>query len=97
MYFQFLFTDRIRRMREGNVFSMSTPRRGGGPWPGPDGGGGYPHPAVDRGGTPARSGQGVPPPPPPVFLLRSRRRTFLFEIMFLSLIFVKLYLILANT
>ena len=38
----FLVTDRIQRMREGNVFSLSTPVGGGGggkeglPWPGPD-------------------------------------------------------------
>ena len=41
-----IFTDRIRRMREGNVFSLFTPRRGV-PEPGPAGGG---HP--DRRGYP---------------------------------------------
>ena len=50
-----IFTDRIRRMREGNVFSLFTPR--GVPEPGPAGGGGVvpePGPAGGRGGT--RSG-----------------------------------------
>ena len=48
--FKHIFTDRIRRMREGNDFSLSTPVGGGGevPRPGPAGG-----------GTPAR---GVPLP-----------------------------------
>ena len=40
-----LITARIRRMGEGNSFSLSTPRGGGGgylPWPGADRGRGYP-------------------------------------------------------
>ena len=41
----FIITDRIRMMREGNVFSLSTPR--GVPWLGPDGG--TPRPGPDRG------------------------------------------------
>ena len=41
-----IFTDRTRRMREGNVFSLSTP-------------GGYPSQVWSWGGTPARSG-GIP-------------------------------------
>ena len=36
-----IFTDRVRSTREGNVFSLSTPR--GIPEPGPAGGGGYPN------------------------------------------------------
>ena len=35
-------TDRIRRMREGNVFSLSTPGGGGGVTPARSKGGGYP-------------------------------------------------------
>ena len=53
-------TDRIRRMREGNVFSLSTPVWGGGgvlPRPGPDGEA-VPQPGLGRGGTPPQ----VPPP-----------------------------------
>ena len=47
-----IITDRIRRMREGNVFSLSTP------------GGGVPSSSLGQGGTTARSRWGVPQPGP---------------------------------
>ena len=54
---QFIITDRIRRMREGNVFSLSTPVcvcvcvcEGGLPRPGPDWGG-VPQPGTEGGTT----------------------------------------------
>ena len=55
---QSIFTARIRRMREGNIFSLYVSPQGGGvpqPGPGPDGGG-APQPGPD-GGIP-RSGPG---------------------------------------
>ena len=68
MYYSDIITDRIRRMREGSVFSLSTPGGGGGggagvPWPGPDRVG-VPHPGqVRMGGTPVSGWlPGVPPP-----------------------------------
>ena len=61
-----IITDRIWRMREGNVFSLSTPVGGGGvPWPGPARGGGYPsqvqpgvppRPSQDKGRVPQLGG-----------------------------------------
>ena len=53
-----IFTARIRRMREGNIFSLFTLVGGGNPISGPDGGGGVPHPA--DGGTHPKSGRGYP-------------------------------------
>ena len=68
-----IFTAHIQRMREGNIFSLSTLAEGGGyPVPGPDGGvpyprsrWGYPIPGLDRGVPHSRSRwEGYPIPGP---------------------------------
>ena len=67
--FNFLITDRIQRMREGNIFSLCViPHPGGLPQPGPCTGGGYPS-WVQMGGTLARSMSrwGYPIQVPPVW------------------------------
>ena len=49
-----MFTVRIRRMGEGNSFSLFVCPHRGVPQPGPDGGGGVPWPGPDGGGVPGQ-------------------------------------------
>ena len=75
-----IVTDRVRSTREGNVFSLFTPREEGGT-PARTRGGGVPQPGPMGGGYPTsyRITDGVLDTPRSVCLLRSRRRTFLFR------------------
>ena len=58
---QVLITARIRRMTEGNVFTLSTISGGGGT-PSQVRGGGNPIPGPDRGGSPHHDCMEYPPP-----------------------------------
>ena len=62
-YFSWVITDRIRRMREGNVFSLSTPGGGGGTPTRSRRGGGAPSSLGWGAGTLARSRLGGVPHP----------------------------------